>query len=532
MKSSQIALGKVFFDPETGRLTNIDGKATELRHQSLQVLGELVAQRGKTVSRTEFFDRVWGGRHVGEDSLAQCIAEIRTAIGDNEKRIVQTVPRQGYRLAAAETAAISNWRSGQLALAMAVAAAIIYAVYAHISAGRAPPGPPVVAVLPFDDLSPGPNRGFLSDAISDGIITNLANYPELQVISRESSFQFRNSPAVIRKIADMLGADFVLEGSQQYDGKTLRVNAQLIETQGNAHVWADELDVPLHDIFEVNALVGRRITNAVSSAIVDVGNPSGGEGPDSALELNLKGWRLMRRQLSRENMAKGLAFAEEAVKRFPDEPWGYVGVAILLRNAVRWGWTDEPDPQVLQRAYGAARHAVEMAPDSYLTHFALGRVLMQNGHVPEAIGEFERAAKLNPSSSMVLGPLGQGYLYVGETNKVFEIVRTIEQINPTRDRVMIWLKAWAYWQAGDCGNAQSTIETMSAPPVESFKLHAVIQNCLGHAEKAKSYLASYLEQHPGWTARREIEMNEASWTADGALARWVSALKQAGLPEG
>ena len=112
------------------------------------------------------------------------------------------------------------------------------------------PDKPSIAVLALNDLSTGDDKDYLSDALSEGIITELSRFPELFVIARNSSFHYRDNAVDIREIAQELGVRYILEGSQQKAGDRLRVTVQLIDAVAGNHVWAETYDRDLVDIFE------------------------------------------------------------------------------------------------------------------------------------------------------------------------------------------------------------------------------------------------------------------------------------------
>lgn len=529
--SFHLRIGTALFQPGEGRLLDPSGQEIHLRAQSSRALAFLADHAGELVSKDRLAKAVWDVPVVTDESISQCIADIRRAIGDTDRSILQTVHKRGYRLTLEPAAPKPFAMSRLLPAAGVLALALVAVIGFNLMPARAPARGPVVAVLPFSDFSPASHRDYLSDAISEGIITNLARYPELTVIARNSSFRFRDRPADIREIAKALGADFVLEGSQQYDGSDLRVTAQLIDAADNAHLWADAVDVPLHDLFEVNARISNRVADAVGTKIIESVAPTRGVGEVSALLLHLHAVSLIHRRLSRETWQQSMALERQAIEEFPDAPWGYIGMAVALRHAVRFGWTDEPKEEVLAQARAYALHAVEIAPDNYMSHFALGRALMQGGDMAGAIKELEKAAELNPASAMVLNALAQPYLYLGDTDEVFRLVRRSEAIDPLHGMVLIWLKAWALWQVGECDRALETIRAISNPPVEAFKLLTVIHACRGDEAKARQVLASYMETNPDWSLARETELNAANWTAEGVLDRWVAELRSAGMPE-
>lgn len=244
MESSEIHLGEYVFDKKTMHLYGQDGELVPLRHKSLEVLKMLAENTGKTVLKEEFLESVWNGTHVSEDSLAKCIADIRKTIDDQDRRLIETVPREGYKLVVGPH--LSRIRPRIKYVIFAVLMLIIGATVLLGDRFRVSNiDRPVVAVLYFKNLSAEPHRDYLSDAISEGLIVNLARYPEFVVISENSSFQFRNEPIDVQKTSQVLGADFLLIGSQQFDGSTIRITAHLIDAKTGEYVWTQSIDAEL-----------------------------------------------------------------------------------------------------------------------------------------------------------------------------------------------------------------------------------------------------------------------------------------------
>ena len=247
MKIYEFANSKLVFDGRDATLRTRSGDPVELRPQSREVLKFLATRPGETLTKADFAETVWEGRQVSEDSLVQCVAEIRNALGDTDRRIIETVPRKGYRFAPPQAAMVGFPRKAMLiAAVLVVAFGVVGSVFWP---GEGQSHPPVVAVLPFDDLSAEPDRGYLHDALSEGVITELARFPQFRVVARNSSFQFRDKPTDIREIGRVLGAGYVVEGSQQLNGTQLKVTVQLIETDAGVHVFAKQYDRNIHDLF-------------------------------------------------------------------------------------------------------------------------------------------------------------------------------------------------------------------------------------------------------------------------------------------
>ena len=528
LKSVEIDLGPATMNRSSGYLIGKDGQELELRHQSREVLKVLAQHPKRTVSRDKLVERVWSGRNVSSDSVAQCIAEIRRVLGDSDKRLIETVPRKGYRLVL-PVAARGPGRGGFLFAASIVVAACMALIWV-LRPLPAPLGPPVIAVLPFDDFSAAPHKGYLSDAVTESIITMLARYPQLTVISRSSSFQFRGSDLGISEIAKKIGADFVLEGSQQYDGSQLRITAQLIDSATEAHIWADEVDVPLDDLLVTNSRISGQIANAVGLSVIDTAEARMTAGDVSALLIGNAAQSRIMRSFTRKNLMINLKEQEQSIKDYPESAWGYLGQALSLRIGLRYGWIEDDEDATRSRMYNLARKAVELDPNNFMAYHALGRALIHNRDVEAAIGAFRRGVELNPSSSLVTIGLADALVYVGKTDEALELIARLERIDPLYGFALTWAKSSALWQAGECDRALDAFQSTPSMPTAAYKELAVIHHCLGNDKEAAIAIQGYLAENPTWTVSREREVNTGMWTAPGAMERWLVALEAAGMP--
>ncbi len=513
-------------DRADGHLRGPDGEDCELRHQTREVLLMLAKSPEAVISKSEFFETVWDGAHVSEDSLVQCIAEIRQAIDDKDKTLVQTIPRKGYRLVPTPDPKRTrmqpiHWATVAV-LSLAVVLTAIWVTRPTVGAPR------VVAVLPFADDSPETGQGTLGDVISAGVRANLARYPELTVIARNSSQRFRGDTHEISEIGKTLGARYVLEGSQHLDGRQLRVTAQLIDATDNTHVWSDQIDTEIDDMLNVTAQIGERVAHAVEAFVSSEQAKIGGKNEVDALLLNHKSRQTLLGGPSREKVEAAIAINRASIRRYPEEAWGHIGLAFSLRTQLRFGWAEDSSI-TLQEAINHAQKAVSLAPENYAAHFALARVRMQQGNQIAAIEAFERAIVLNPSSADALNALAQSQFYLGQNERALEALARSERIDPLPSFIHSWMSAWVLWQDHRCEEALKSFSRLSAPPPEAHKLLATIHMCLGEDGKATKALRTFLAKEPDWTASQEKELHEAQWIADGSLHRWLDDLKRSGL---
>lgn len=533
MKKPELQIGDLAFSMESGSLIDSAGNQVPLRFQAREVLRLLASRPNEVVERALLLSEIWQDRQSSEDGLVQCIAEIRKALGDANKAIVETIPRKGYRLVVNDVREPGWMLHRRREITAAVLAILAIAALGVWALRPADPGSgrSLVAVLPFEELGPSEPDYLLSDAVSEDIITSLARYSEFDVVARHSSFQFRETSLDLRKIATRLAADYLVQGSQLITGRTLRISVQLIDARDLTNVWVDRFDVPLDDFFEVNDTIAHRIAHEVSSSVVTLNATAPRpQGEIDALIVDNRVRHLFQSAPRRESWIEALDLTQQSIDWFPESEWGYLGRALMLRVGVRFGWSSEDTEGLLSEAETLAQRAVELGPQNYMSHFALGRVLMQTGEVRRSVAALEAAAALNPSSILVLNALGQAYLYSDRLDEVDRVFNRIARIDPIQDSVTLWLRAWADWQRDACADALGTMQAMPVIRPEAMKLLAVIQFCIGDTDAAAASIGAFLNRYPDWTLAREIETNARNWTSDDPRKRWLAALANVGIP--
>lgn len=391
--------------------------------------------------------------------------------------------------------------------------------------------PPVVAVLPFHDVSADAHRGLLSDPLSDGILAHLARYPELTVIARGSSFRYRDTDRDLREIGAQLDADYLVEGSLNFDGQRILVNVALVNVNDNTQVWSDQIAKDIDDLMLVIADIGQRVAYQVEDFVGQVRVTEPGSFKADALLRTMKARRTTMRGLSEENNAAVIEMNRETISLYPEDAWGHLAMAFALRTQVRFGWADDPEATLAE----AVRHgetAVRLDPGNYSAYFALGRVRMQQGDQRRAIDALETALALNPSSADALNALAQAHFYQGENEKALEILAESARIDPLPSFVHSWVSAWVLWQEERCEEASAAFARIASPPPASQKLASVIETCLGNTDAARTALETFLEATPGWTLVKETELQKSVWTFDPGRERWIQNLAEAGMPQG
>ena len=200
--------------------------------RALDVLSVLVARAGDLVSRDELMTAVWSATAVADTNLNMQIAVLRRVLdeGRADSSCIQTVPGRGYRFVSRVTREDGDPRP-------------------RLS----------IVVLPFANLSNDSEQQYFVDAITEDLTTDLSRLAETRVISCNTAFTYRNKPIDTKQIGRELGVRYVLEGSVRRSDNQIRVNAQLIDAENDAHLWADRFNVEAGDLFALQDEITNRI---------------------------------------------------------------------------------------------------------------------------------------------------------------------------------------------------------------------------------------------------------------------------------
>ena len=244
-----LRLGNCVLDLSHGSLRDSQGAEVQLRPKSLDLLLTLARNSGRIMSRDELFDAVWPDVTVTEDSIAQCVRDVRRAIGDREGRVLRTVVKRGYCLDINVQSAASTATPG------------------HAPTIGTEHERPSLVVLPFQSIPYDASMEWFADGIVEEINTALSRFRFLFVIARSSAFNLKGESLDVREIGRRLGARYVLEGSIQKAGEQLRITGQLVETETGSHLWADRFDGVMTDVFELQDRVATTIAGVMEHRI-------------------------------------------------------------------------------------------------------------------------------------------------------------------------------------------------------------------------------------------------------------------------
>ena len=337
-------------------------------------------------------------------------------------------------------------------------------------ASHALPLPPEtsVAVLPFENMSGDPDQEYLSNGLTDDIITSISKLPRLFVIARSSTLKYKEKPADVRQISRDLGVQYVVEGSVQRSGKRLRVNVQLIDGTTGDHVWAERYDRGVKEFFQTRDKIILDLASSLAGELTD-----GDFAKIIRRRVNsLEAWEAVQRGYAHyerwtvEDQIKAREWYQKVTELEPESVVGWMGIAwtfmkegILrggpegkekLRQAVEMAEKVRAmDPsyygpymllaniQVRERrfeeAVANARKCYELEPNYINSIYIMGHVLTYVGkpEAEEAIGLFKKVMRLNPNfRPQYPHSLGRAYHVTGQTDKAVEWYKVAVQKNP------------------------------------------------------------------------------------------------------
>jgi TolB-like protein len=279
-----------------------------------------------------------------------------------------------------------------------------------------------IAVLPFDDMSPDGDQEYLSDGIAEELLNLLARVPDLRVISRTSSFAFKGQALEVPEIARRLKVGYVLEGSVRKAGNQVRITAQLIEARSDTHVWSENYDRELVNVFAIQDEIAAKVVDELQLTLF-ANLQQGLKVDERAYELVLRGRHLLH-QFTPETAQRAEAMFEQAIAMDPDYAQAHAGMAEALRQQHRTPW-EERRP----RMEAAIDRALELEPGQSEALTIKG-LLNWQADIGVARELWKQAVAQNPNNSEAYRRLAQSYIE-SDSTRYLEYSRKAYQVDPT-----------------------------------------------------------------------------------------------------
>jgi TolB-like protein/DNA-binding winged helix-turn-helix (wHTH) protein/Flp pilus assembly protein TadD len=513
-----------------GRMLRKGEEAVPLTPKAFDALLLLIQNAGRTVSKDELMEAIWPGSFVEESNLTQTIFMVRKALEETaERRYILTVQGQGYQFLVPVTeAAEGEWeagtpvapstashgrepelpsqfrslryeRSAAIALAVVVLIGIGGFTVSHWRSRKVlaeQSGRIMLAVLPFQNLTGDAGQEYISDGLTEEMLTQLGNLnpQRMGVIARTSVMHYKDAHIPLDQIGRELHVEYVLEGSVRRESERLRITAQLIQVKDQTHVWARQYDRELKDLLPLEGEVAQEIAQEIQLTF------DGGKGAadqagiqmqsSEGYDLYLKGLYFFNKRTPTD-LQVAIQYFEQAAAKDPASARAYAGLAkgyeILSEysNQTELGLTlkartaaaralqiDENSSEAhtalalivqnhdwdWERSEKEFRRAIELNPNDATAHHWYAEHLMWRGRFDEALDQSERAHQLDPLSLIIAADNGAILYFSRNYDAAIEKWRSVQDMDPSFMRAH--LIVGAYVEKGMFGEAAAENERL------------------------------------------------------------------------
>src|SRR5256884_1943596 len=361
-----------------------------------------------------------------------------------------------------------------------------------------------IAVLPFENLSDEKENAYFADGIQDDILTNLSKIGDMKVISRTSVMSYRGHAPNLREIGKALGVSTILEGSVRRAGNRVRVNVQLIDATTDEHLWANDYDRDLTDVFAIQTDLAQKISEALQAKLSPVEKSRMERSPTEngkaylafvqahnlqntvedfgklkqseqlyarAIELDpkfalalarysqLESWIVHTFERTTQRREKARALAQQALQLQPDLPEAHLAMGFSL-------YYGDNEFEAALKEFEIAQRDLPNEAEGYL---ALGAIQRRLGKWPESTANLEKAASLNPKDSWVLQNLALSYQTLRDFDAANKTIDRALRVNP--DNLGLWevKSKLAIAEKGDLSVAERAFQEVKSIPMNDLE---------------------------------------------------------------
>jgi TolB-like protein/DNA-binding winged helix-turn-helix (wHTH) protein len=499
-----------------------DGTLVPLRPKSFDVLLYLVRNRGRLVSKSDLIDKIWSNVIVTDNSLVQCIKEIRQALGDDRQTTIETVAKRGYVFApdvveisdveppaAALPASVEgssssgpvpvsapSRRSPWLVLAAVSGIAVVilggfwWAVPRQIPTTVELPsgisnsyelnGLPSVVVQPFSEIEGDQLQTLLARGFTARLITDLSRFSDIRVVSfRIAGASVEGASVEGEPVKKTAAGNYVVAGEVQRNGDSIRVYIHLTEAVSGRSLWSEQYDRPYTDIFALQDDLTRQVLGVLRVKVTDAELLRRARPYTRNLEAYEHFLRAQSALIVRSNAENEVArqLYSEAIRLDPSFARAYAGLALTYAADRRNRWKLD-GAAALAKAFELARTAQRIDPDIAETYFALAYVNMERGAFPEAVDELRTAVRLSPSFADAYSLMGAIQTYRGQPSETIPLMRVAMRLVPDAGHLYFLILGRAYFFLGDATSALLYLRQAIARNPESLEIRIFLAAAL------------------------------------------------------
>jgi len=498
---------------------------------------------------------------------------MRKVLGDhgNGNKFIETVPKRGYRfvaevkaltevsasngsgvvtplrpaLSASETAYSrrpvaaegqgTKWRSA-VPLSAAFIAIVVIALglgYMFWHRSRTPLQPSahrvMLAVLPFQNLSGDSAQDYVSDGLTEDMITQLGRMDpqQLGVIARTSAMAYKASSKTTSEIGRELHVDYILAGSVRRDANRVRVSAQLIQIKDQTHLWAQNYDRDMRDILSLQDEVARSIAAEIQVKLTkQPGGLPARNGPVDveAYEIYLRGLYYWN-QRSQADLQRGIAYFQQAIDRDPNNAFAYAGLADAYFVRAISGAV--PTEEAIPKAKAAAMKALELDDSLAEAHTALAHITANyDWNWSKAEAEYKRAIQLNPNYSTGHHYYATFLMAMGRHAEALEEMKRARELDPLSPAIATFI-GMAYYYAGENEEAIRQYEkVLDSDPSFQMARSFLIDSLEVAGRFDDAVVELKVEAAQLGRSTDQAEVRERGYRAAGPAGYWREVLQQ------
>lgn len=482
--STTISFGDLAFDPLGGTL-RVGGQVRRLRPQSAAVFSHLLDQQGQMVTHDQLIQAVWGDTIVTDNSLAQCISEIRAALGPTLDKCIETIPRRGYVFHPPVTAAFdllqaapsasevpcletqakrpqplmggrmsgnirsTPWTSLVVAAFAVLLCAALWLGLRLISLTEPPRLS--LAVLPLQSRGAALAQTWFAENLGEDLTTNLSRIPGAHVIAHVSTQAYAAGNTDVRQVGHDLKVRYIVSGHVDRAGDSVAMSLYLAETATGEVRWTERFQTTVNQLHNVQRHIADRVANTLHVRLVDAevqrieSNPARNPVAD---ELALEAWAAWNRG-SPADVARAKELAQRALVLDERSVLAWKTMASWhLRARIN---QSIPIEEAVAGAEAAAKRAMAIDPDHPLVHTVVGAAQVLRGHYELAQRALEHEIATNPSHPVAYSYLGLAHLMRGQSKQAVDLYQQAISISPRDPRMSRFQRylALAYLHDGD-----------------------------------------------------------------------------------
>jgi len=395
------------------------------------------------------------------------------------------------------------------------------------------PDKPSIAVLPFVNMSRDPDQEYFSDGLTEQIINGLCKVKDLFVIARNSSFAYKGKSLHVQQVAKELGVRYILEGSVQKAADRVRITAQLIDTTTGYHLWSENYDRDLSDIFALQDEITLKIMNAMQIKLTWGEQARLWEGQTTSIQAFdkwMRGLDCWFRYNEKDNK-QARHFFKEAINIDKSYVLGYVSLGYTYLMDLAFGWSKSPI-ESFEHAEKNVEKALALSDSDFMAHCLLGMIYLYKRQHEEAIKEGERGIELNPNGADAHVVLGFILIFSDEIELAIKLLERAFRLNPIPRPDYYDLLALAYLNIGQYEKAIELCEKALSGNPDLLTPHftlAASYSSFNRTEEAHKAVEKVLRIDPGFSLKQHA--NTLPYKNQEKLGKFINALRKAGLPE-